>query len=162
MGALPVFFSLLHRGAEPPTITISFIFIDMSRRKRHSRELGSISYGLQCFGGIPFSHNFSTPRTFDSHPEPPSYPVTHPIVFFLMHLNLHCKQAVAACVNIFFFWFGCFSEKLCCSSYINTSGSLETLTSQVSIPACQKIHVKDLFIRLSKIPAGNCVSDVAR
>ena len=49
LGALPVFFSLLYLRVEPPTITISFIFIDMSRRKRHSRELGSISLGLQCF-----------------------------------------------------------------------------------------------------------------
>lgn len=83
--------------------------------------------------------------TISRPPAPSAATQSHPVTqspiqlcFFLMHLNLYCKQAVAACVNFFFFWFGCFSEKLCCSSYRNTSGSLETLTSQVSIPACQK------------------------
>lgn len=108
VGAPPVFFSLLHRGAKPSAITISFIFIDMSRRKRHSRELGSISYGLQCFGGIPFSHNFSTPRILASHP---SHPTTKPPIRlsfltrvkqaanWISHLNLRCIAAVAALFN---------------------------------------------------------------
>lgn len=49
IGSSASFLFITLPGGWTPTIKISFIFIDMSRRKRHSRELGSISLGLQCF-----------------------------------------------------------------------------------------------------------------